>query len=208
MSKCATAPARGSSGICGARANGAALEREDGLHVTHVVGVAAGRFEYRRFIAKFWVRDQRAETVETDLSVADMPMSIASGAEFDLCIVEVEHQNASHADLALRPVDEPVDALGRIDAISSRPRVRRIQTNSELWMVDGANDRSEFFQGPTGKVSGAGRVFQHQIHVRRDVVQTAFQPGRDGVQSLGTIARSIRAEMRVDEAHAAAPCYI
>jgi hypothetical protein len=82
----------------------------DCLHIAQIVGFFARRFEDSRFIAQLGTRCKCAETVEADVSLADVMVAIAVAAERHFRVVEVEHVHAIETDLLRRFAQKVIDA--------------------------------------------------------------------------------------------------
>ena len=93
-------------------------DRLDRLHVADVVGFFAGRFQDRGLFAQLGVREQRAKAFEADVAFADVPVAVAMTAERNLGVVEMEHRDALEPDLAMRELEEAVDAVFGVDRVA------------------------------------------------------------------------------------------
>ena len=129
------------------------------MHVLKVVFEFAGRFENRRLVAHRSVREQRAESIETDQAFADMIVTIAASAERHFGIVEVKHRDAVEPDLLVGLGEKAIDAALRIDLIPRGPRVRRIETNAELRVIERFDEAAEFFERAAGEIPGTRPSF-------------------------------------------------
>ena len=123
--------------ICASRSVGSRYDdatarsmRKNRPHVADVVGIVAGRFENRRLRAQFGMREQRPKAAESDVSFADVPMTIAARPKRHFGIVEVEHQHAVQPDTSVGRSMKSIDPRLRIDFVTGRPRVRRVETHA------------------------------------------------------------------------------
>src|SRR5579872_5988398 len=137
----------------------APCDRENRFDVALVVGVVSGRLEDRRLLAQLRVCKQRTKSFEPDQPFADVPVPITASAERHLGVVEMEEVNAVDPDLRGRLVDEPLNSVARVDGISRGPRVRSVETDAELRVIDACNEASEFVERATRKASRTGGVF-------------------------------------------------
>src|SRR5690348_2435487 len=96
-------------------------------------------------------------------------MAVAGSAERHFGVVEVEHVDAVEADVLRGLVQEVVDALLRVDFVAGGPSVRRVETDAELWVIEGFYEAAEFFERPAAERAGACGVFHDEINAGSDV---------------------------------------
>ena len=78
-------------------------------------------------------------------------MAVAISAQWHFGVVKVKHVNAVEPNLRLRLLQEFIDAALGVNFITSSPRVRGIQTYTQMRMVEGFHESSELFQRSAAK---------------------------------------------------------
>jgi hypothetical protein len=69
------------------------------LHISQIVGLFAGRFQYCGLVAQFGTRRESPKPIKPDVSFTDVVVTIAVSAERHFRVVEVEHMDAVESDL-------------------------------------------------------------------------------------------------------------
>src|ERR1700736_1442673 len=136
--------------------------RLHGAEVAKVVVLFTRRLEDRDLPLDSGMRDDGAEPFDPDPALADVPVAVAVAAQLDLRVVEVEHHDPVEPELALDELEEALDVVLGVDRIPGGPRVRGVEAEAQVRVIDRADDLAELLHRAAAELARARAVLDHQ----------------------------------------------
>ena len=128
-----------------------------------------------------------------ELSVTDVLVPVAVGAQRRLGVVEVQHDEALEAAGLVERLERRVDAGRGAQVVAGLEEVRRVEADADAGVaVDRVDHRRQLVEAHAHRAAGAGRVLEQDAHVGvADLVERGAQRLLDareaGVEAVAAV---------------------